>query len=154
MDGNWKNAADIKVGDMLSLIDGTIEVIKVEKAKSKVSVFNLTVENAHTFYVANTGVLTHNTNKNCKIPVRGGAYTLVRATNIGGEVHHMPAKSAVTTKGVTPVLSEYSAPSIWMETVDHKKTRSHSNSAYVQQQKSYCLKTVGVLLLTWMSQMF
>ena len=42
---------------------------------------------------------------------QGGSYKSVRDTNIGGEVHHMPADSISH-------LSRDEGPGIWMETVD------------------------------------
>ena len=48
---------------------------------------------------------------------RGGRYSEVRAANVGGEVHHMPANSA------SP-LNYGDGPAIWMETLDHRQTAS------------------------------
>ena len=51
----------------------------------------------------------------------GGPYDKVRAGNTGGQVHHTPAAK------VTPF--EYrKGPSVWMETVDHRKTASWGSS--------------------------
>lgn len=50
--------------------------------------------------------------------VGGGSYSDVRGSNIGGQVHHMPANSIND-------LSHGEGPSIWMETADHQLTASH-----------------------------
>ncbi|MCV9933862.1 hypothetical protein OIU80_16380 [Flavobacterium sp. LS1R47] len=42
----------------------------------------------------------------------------MRSTNVGGQVHHMPANSI---NG----MSHSKGPSIWMETADHQITASH-----------------------------
>ena len=54
-------------------------------------------------------------------PPKGGEYQIVRSGNSGGQVHHTPSAK------VTPY--EYrKAPSIWMDTLDHKKTASWGSS--------------------------
>lgn len=53
---------------------------------------------------------------------KGGSYSQVRAANVGGDVHHMPARS------ISPLSTE-DGPSIWMETKDHVQTKSYGNSA-------------------------
>ncbi len=62
----------------------------------------------------------------------GGSYGSVRriATKmgIGGQVHHMPSWAATSGAGVEGV-TRWSAPSIWMESVDHYNTLSHGGSA-------------------------
>jgi uncharacterized protein RhaS with RHS repeats len=69
--------------------------------------------------------------------VGGGTYQKVRKTNIGGEVHHMPANSI---NG----LSYGSCPAIWMETVDHQRTASYGSglqaAAYRRTQQQLIQK--------------
>jgi hypothetical protein len=48
----------------------------------------------------------------------GGTYGQVRANTVGGQVHHMPAKS------VSP-LSTAKGPAIWMYILDHEDTASY-----------------------------
>jgi len=50
-------------------------------------------------------------------PIQGGAWKDVREANLGGEVHHTPARQ------VTPYPVSQ-APSIWMTTDDHRQTAS------------------------------
>nr|WP_260200447.1 RHS repeat-associated core domain-containing protein [Cruoricaptor ignavus] len=52
----------------------------------------------------------------------GGSYGLTRSQSIGGEVNHMPAHNSIKSGG--SAISHYSAPSTWMERVDHLKTAS------------------------------
>jgi hypothetical protein len=69
----------------------------------------------------------------------GGAYRTVRTdateASLGGEVHHMPAGSATDNARATfaenfpdtSLPSRERGPAIWMETVDHQLTPSHSS---------------------------
>ncbi|MEZ5622660.1 MAG: DUF4150 domain-containing protein [Burkholderiaceae bacterium] len=63
----------------------------------------------------------------------GGAYSTVRASREGGEVHHSPANS------VSP-LSRNRGPAIWMTKRDHRRTASCGSSRaarrYRAKQKS------------------
>ena len=59
----WIPAKDLKTGDFLVLVDGSIaEVfsVEVEELESPVTVYNFEVEDYHTYYVADIGVLVHN----------------------------------------------------------------------------------------------
>jgi len=60
--GEWKAAGDLKVGDRVVTMTGeaTVEATEVEKLSEAVTVYNLTVEGAHNYYVAENGVLVHN----------------------------------------------------------------------------------------------
>lgn len=65
-------------------------------------------------------------------PILGGSYRDVRAANVGGDIHHMPADS------VSP-LSRELGPAIHMPTPEHAQTASFGNSraarAYRAQQQ-------------------
>lgn len=67
----------------------------------------------------------------------GGAYSTVRASREGGEVHHSPANS------VSP-LSRNRGPAIWMTKRDHRRTASCGSSRaarrYRAKQKSLIKK--------------
>ena len=72
----WVEAGDLATGDTLCLADGgrtsVVSVIR-EKLSSPVDVYNLEVEDFHTYFVATAGVWVHN----CGSEVaRGGVYTL------------------------------------------------------------------------------
>src|SRR5438132_3056294 len=55
-------------------------------------------------------------------PILGGNYRDVRASNVGGDVHHMPAAS------VSPLAHEL-GPAIHMPTPDDARTASYGNTA-------------------------
>ena len=61
---------------------------------------------------------------------QGGSYSSVRATNIGGQVHHIPANS------VSPV-SHAKGPAIWMPTPDHLDTASWGSYNKGKQWRAY-----------------
>ena len=61
----WKAAVELIVGDILVTSDGKEQVVKSIKVEEKgypVTTYNLTIEDNHTFFVNNEGVLTHNMN--------------------------------------------------------------------------------------------
>ncbi|MEO7592259.1 MAG: hypothetical protein ABI134_13675, partial [Byssovorax sp.] len=60
----------------------------------------------------------------------GGSYGAVRRVasqlGLGGQVHHMPAWAATRDAGMKGI-TQWSAPSIWMESIDHLETLSHGS---------------------------
>jgi RHS repeat-associated protein len=58
----WVAAEALTQGDVLVTKDGNIKISSVEREQRTVVVYNLTVENAHTFYIGFDGVLVHNIN--------------------------------------------------------------------------------------------
>jgi hypothetical protein len=64
VDRGWVEAKDLKVGDKVLEASGkivTITDVKVEKLKQMVKVYNFEVEDFHTYFVSNIGILVHNT---------------------------------------------------------------------------------------------
>ena len=76
--GQWKAASNLKAGDELLSEDGNkvkVSEVKVEKLAEEITVYNLELDEVHTYYVA-LGVLVHNmcaTNKNKKENAGGSA---------------------------------------------------------------------------------
>ena len=70
-DGEWKAASNLLAGDVLQKIDGStvyVTEVTVEKLPKIINVYNLEIEDLHTYYVAD-GVLVHNNcNENDKSP--------------------------------------------------------------------------------------
>ena len=61
----WKAALELEIGDVLITLEGKEQVVKSIKVEEKgypVTTYNLTVEDNHTFFVSDKGVLTHNMN--------------------------------------------------------------------------------------------
>jgi RHS repeat-associated protein len=71
--------------------------------------------------------------KGSKIHYLGGSYSMVRNSNIGGEVHHIPAWKSISSSGISlgDQISGFNgynrAPAICMTIEDHKFTLSHSD---------------------------
>ena len=64
--GEWKAASNLKAGDELLSEDGKkvkVSEVKVEKLAEEITVYNLELDEVHTYYVAG-GVLVHNRCKN------------------------------------------------------------------------------------------
>ena len=60
--GEWKAASNLKAGDELLSEDGNkvkVSEVKVEKLAEEITVYNLELDEVHTYYVAG-GVLVHN----------------------------------------------------------------------------------------------
>ena len=59
----WVQAIDLRAGDILVLVNGKyviVEFIQHEILESTVKVYNLNVDEDHTYFVSNDGVLVHN----------------------------------------------------------------------------------------------
>jgi len=61
--GRWLKVDELKVGDFLTLYDGSKKKIdKIDLKEGHFKVFNFTVEDFHTYYVSGSNVLVHNGN--------------------------------------------------------------------------------------------
>ena len=59
----WTDAAKLRAGDILVLVNGeyvVVERVQHELLESPIAVYNFQVEEYHTYYVAGSGVLVHN----------------------------------------------------------------------------------------------
>lgn len=60
----WTKAVHLRAGDILVLVNGeyvVVEKVQHEILETPVTVYNFQVEDYHTYYVTNMGVLVHNT---------------------------------------------------------------------------------------------
>ena len=63
----WVEGKDLVVGDVLKLANGEMTAVKaleVEELENPVKVYNFEVEDWHTYYVSEYGVLVHNSGTN------------------------------------------------------------------------------------------
>ena len=64
-DTGWVEAKDLVVGSLLQTGDGrVIDVDQVEKREGKFEVYNFNVEDFHTYFVSDLGILVHNADYN------------------------------------------------------------------------------------------
>jgi RHS repeat-associated protein len=59
----WTAASDLRAGDVLLLVNGeyvVVEKVQHEQQECSVKVYNFQVEDFHTYYVSDSGVLVHN----------------------------------------------------------------------------------------------
>ena len=59
----WTDAVHLRAGDILVLVNGeyvVVEKVQHEILETPVTVYNFQVEDYHTYFVANTGILVHN----------------------------------------------------------------------------------------------
>ena len=80
----WTDAVKLRAGDILVLVNGeyvVVEQVQHEILEAPITVYNFQVEDYHTYYVADSGVLVHN-----KCVARDGSY---RAdVKVGGDPNH------------------------------------------------------------------
>ena len=126
----WTPASELEEGDVLHTKEGVatvVQSIEVEQLDEAVKVYNLEVEDGHTYYVTDERVLVHNDCGNKGGTKTGGAYKDVPAD--GGQVHHMPADS------VSP-YSKNVGPGIRLETKEHMDTASWGRSKAAQAYRA------------------
>ncbi|AIQ17120.1 hypothetical protein H70357_10950 [Paenibacillus sp. FSL H7-0357] len=59
----WTFVKDLKVGDLLVQSDGnTLKIDSIELLHKHVTVYNMTVDEFHTYFVSDLGIWVHNTN--------------------------------------------------------------------------------------------
>ena len=74
----FKNAVDLRAGDVLLTVNGeyvVVEQIKHEILESPMKVYNFRVADNHTYFVGDTGVGVHNTANGCGSNTKGGNTT-------------------------------------------------------------------------------
>ena len=134
-DKGFINADKLWIG--AELLDRAGNTLRIEKIYREIldnagkKVFNLNVDEKHTYFVGLNEVLVHNSE--C-----GGSYKSLKNDKDGKmydqeEVHHMPAKNGSH-------LSEGEGPAIRMEKGDHRQTascgRSKKANAYRAKQEN------------------
>ena len=72
----WVLAKDLRAGDILVILNGeqvVLELVQHEILESPVATYNFEVEDFHTYYVGNNGILVHNKCiiKQAKLPTKG-----------------------------------------------------------------------------------
>ena len=72
VDGDWQQANQLTISSNLVSDTGeNLDVVSIARDFKEKRVFNLTVDNAHTYYVGEANVLVHNQNKNAGCKIRG-----------------------------------------------------------------------------------
>lgn len=116
--GWWAEASDLAVGDAIRQADGTTGMVQaVVVVERRLPMYNLTIAEAHTFFVGDQQWLVHN----CGGSKKGGRYKELDAQGGKYHRHHMPANDA------SP-LSHGDGPAILMEPEDHMDTASWGSS--------------------------
>jgi hypothetical protein len=84
----WVETKDLKEGEILSLEDGSEVAIEsiLHYGTEETTVYNFEVEDNHTYYVSDAGVLVHNQSTLCLPPVTGAGMGLDPNTGIGSLV--------------------------------------------------------------------
>ena len=75
-EGEWKAAGTLKPGDKLTLADGSqVEVTEITYEDRHTTVYNMEVEDYHTYHVGEDGVWVHNTGDGCGVTSGAGKST-------------------------------------------------------------------------------
>ncbi len=126
VEGEWIAAGELESGDVLTLADGSkTEVISVtvEELETPTIIYNFEVENWHNYYVADEGVLVHNTD--CETdgntsgvdilrpgdadfvgPIQEGSWTLVPK----GEGAHLIEKANIEGRSALTIFNQKNTP--------------------------------------------
>jgi RHS repeat-associated protein len=101
-DGEWINAGELEVGDLIYSLDGDFGVVEsIVVVADPQQMYNLTVDEAHTFFIGEGDWLVHNTN-GCytRQELEGGGYALYgaldehgRATGVNAFLTRLPANT-------------------------------------------------------------
>ena len=93
----WTDAVQLRAGDILVLVNGeyvVVEKVQHELLESPIKVYNFQVEDYHTYYVSDAGVLVHNS---CK-PSNSKNYSaeeIANRYNITVEQYHKQVKPEI-----------------------------------------------------------
>ena len=113
----WVAAGDLKIGDILvTAVGNKVEVtdLELEKLAEPIFVYNLEVEDFHTYFVGEYGILVHN---NCL----GGSFKEVNASKKANQVaHHTPQNAFNISIGI----KRGDGPAVLMDISDHELTRT------------------------------
>ena len=116
----WVAAGDLEVGDILVNADGNeVEVtnLELEKLAEPILVYNLEVEDFHTYFVGEYGVLVHNTYKVARNCSKAEAEAIEAAQNLVPGMHNgSPTRGA---KWVFDLSGKYQATGLGK---GHEKT--------------------------------
>ena len=110
----WTEAVYLRAGDILVLVNGdyvVVEKVQHEILEAPVTVYNFQVEDYHTYYVSNSGILVHNS---CTKKATG-SYEIFTSDNrvyVGkGSIDRMNASIRRLTKNDFVVVDYYWTPS-------------------------------------------
>lgn len=105
----WVFADELQAGDKLQKADGsnlTINKVEFVKLNEKVTVYNFTVADFHTYFVSDLGIWVHNTNL-CVVTIEGKGVTKKFVPSTGDwRATGMKQGEFMKTYGLTPVLKK------------------------------------------------
>ena len=125
----WTLARSLRAGDILVLSNGelvTVEWVQHEILESPIKVYNFEVEDFHTYFVGECGVLVHN---DCNT----GKYKELRGEE-GKESHHIIQNASVKDM---PGYSSSNAPAISLEGPSTRMGTEHYKATQFQSHNNY-----------------
>ena len=117
----WTDAVHLRAGDILVLVNGeyvVVEKVQHELLGSPVKVYNFQVEDYHTYYVSESGVLVHNTcgSKN---------------STTEWDIHKYSKGQVKTTYNGKPMTAQFDGKYYWLDDM-----AKHGGSQYKVFQKT------------------
>ena len=125
----WTLARSLRAGDVLVLSNGelvTVEWVQHEILESPIKVYNFEVEDFHTYFVGECGVLVHN---DCDT----GKYKELRGED-GNESHHIIQNASEKDM---PGYSSSNAPAISLEGPSTRMGTEHYKATQFQSHNKY-----------------
>ncbi|WP_258022740.1 polymorphic toxin-type HINT domain-containing protein [Brevibacillus formosus] len=97
-DKGWTYVKDLKVGDLLVQSDGnTLRIESIALLQKQVTVYNMTVDEFHTYFVSDLGIWVHNTNCPWK--------TIVEEKNVTSQLKSLSAKQQESFESIKTQLA-------------------------------------------------
>ena len=135
----WTQAAHLRAGDILVLVNGeyvVLEKIQHEILETPVTVYNFQVEDDHTYYVGESGILVHNT-------CHGNSLNTTKKTDLyvlRDKTTQQVKKIGETTRGVNRYSKAfYDQNNVYMQIIDtgSKKAMHYQQHRLLQNYFSH-----------------
>jgi hypothetical protein len=111
-DGEWVNAGELEVGELIYSLDGEFGAVEsVVFVADPQQMYNLTVDEAHTFFVGDGEWLVHNCGDQLELPGREWQYTETASNRL--PTWFTKYSSAKSSKGVPLLGKGLRKPSSW-----------------------------------------
>ena len=134
----WTDAAQLRAGDILVLVNGeyvVVEKVQHEILESPINVYNFQVAGDHTYYVSNIGVLVHNAcpaAKKAQLPTQG-------------KIRYVPPQNAGSNLPRT-------STGVYIDKFDNIWTKGPSRTAGEPFEWDVQLSKRGKEMLGWLSR--
>ena len=139
----WTDAVHLRAGDILVLVNGeyvVVEKVQHEILEAPITVYNFHVEDYHTYYVSDVGVLVHNkcgmNNSEATAAAKELGYTKVSGASSHGNAVFTNSKAPRAVRYITADVDVHSG-GVWkaaksIADLGSKTTRSGTYNAFLE----------------------